>query len=207
MSDRLQIAVVGAGPSGIYVTEALVKADAADIDVTERLPAPFGLLRDGVAPDHHRIKSLIGPMGSVFEDPRGRFLGGVEVGSVVAATDLMSRYDAVVYATGAPESRPMGITGEGLEGSLAAAQLVSMQELIALAAASRDVRLHPRAAVFRTTKATLPTRRGMRDANKQLRRCLDMDRDHRCSSPSQSIGQRRGGYSRHGCSRRGWGDH
>jgi ferredoxin--NADP+ reductase len=127
MADRLRVAVVGAGPSGIYCAEGLVKHPDIDahVDVIDRLPAPYGLLRYGVAPDHLKIKALTAAMARVFERPEVRFLGGVELGSDVTARELLTWYDAVVYAVGAPADRRLGLPGEDLPGSIAAGDLVS----------------------------------------------------------------------------------
>ena len=123
---QLTVAVVGAGPAGMYVAEWLLAAPGADVrvDVLDRLPTPFGLLRYGVAPDHLKMKSLAAPMQATLDDDRVRFLGHVEVGRDVTVAELRSRYSAVVHAEGAPEDRRLGIPGEDLPGSLAAVEVV-----------------------------------------------------------------------------------
>jgi ferredoxin/flavodoxin---NADP+ reductase len=123
------VAVVGAGPSGIFATAELVKADTT-VDVLDRLPSPFGLVRYGVAPDHLRIKSVATTLARVLRDPRARYLGNVEVGDVrtgadVSIDELLAHYDAVVLATGAPHPRWFGVPGEDLPGNHAAGDLVS----------------------------------------------------------------------------------
>jgi len=124
MTADLRVAIVGSGPSGLYAAEGLSKA-GCDIDILERLPAPYGLLRYGVAPDHLKIKSLVPAMARILGRPNVRFLGGIHVGRDIDITSLRELYDVLVYATGAAEDRPLGIPGEGLDGSRAAREFVS----------------------------------------------------------------------------------
>jgi ferredoxin--NADP+ reductase len=128
----LRVAVVGSGPAGLYTAEALVKQSAAlpgpvrvRVDVLDRLPTPYGLVRYGVAPDHKSIKSVANYLRRVLENPDVRFLGGVHFGTDVTRDDLLAAYDAVVYATGAMRDRRLGIPGEGLPGSHAATDFVN----------------------------------------------------------------------------------
>ncbi|GAA4540232.1 FAD-dependent oxidoreductase [Pseudonocardia xishanensis] len=126
----ISVAVVGAGPSGVFAAAELLKTPEASVDVLDRLPTPFGLVRYGVAPDHTRIKSVAKTMTRVLGDPRVRFLGNVEVGDVrqgatVDVPGLLDVYDAVLLATGAPNSRRLGIPGESLVGNHAAGDIVS----------------------------------------------------------------------------------
>jgi ferredoxin--NADP+ reductase len=123
----LRVAIVGSGPAGIYTAEALTKqaGEPVEIDVLDRLPTPFGLVRYGVAPDHTSIKSIAGYLRRVLELPSVRFLGGVELGSDVTVEDLAAGYDAVVYCTGAMVDRRLGIPGEDLPGSVAATDFVN----------------------------------------------------------------------------------
>ncbi|WP_326828614.1 FAD-dependent oxidoreductase [Streptosporangium sp. NBC_01810] len=123
----LRVAIVGSGPAGIYTAEALRKQATVPlrVDVLERLPTPYGLVRYGVAPDHTSIKSIAGYLRGVLELPDVRFLGGVEFGKDVGVTDLLDCYDAVVYCTGAMVDRRMGIPGEDLPGSVAATDFVN----------------------------------------------------------------------------------
>lgn len=123
----LRVAVVGSGPAGIYTAEALTKqaGEPVEIDVLDRLPTPYGLVRYGVAPDHTSIKSIAGYLRRVLELPSVRFLGGVELGRDVSAADLAACYDAVVYCTGAMVDRRLGIPGEDLPGSVAATDFVN----------------------------------------------------------------------------------
>jgi ferredoxin--NADP+ reductase len=128
----LRVAVVGSGPAGLYTAEALVKQSAAlpvpvrvKVDVLDRLPTPYGLVRYGVAPDHKSIKSVTNYLRRILENPDVRFLGGVHFGTDVTREDLLSAYDAVVYATGAMRDRQLGIPGEDLPGSFAATDFVN----------------------------------------------------------------------------------
>lgn len=123
----LRVAIVGSGPAGIYTAEALVKQsrEPVEVDVLERLPTPYGLVRYGVAPDHTSIKSIAGYLRRVLETPGVRFLGGLEMGADFSVDDLLSCYDAVVYATGAMVDRHLGIPGEDLPGSVAATDFVN----------------------------------------------------------------------------------
>jgi ferredoxin--NADP+ reductase len=124
VTGAARVLVVGAGPAGLYATTALAGA-GAEVDVAERLPTPFGLVRYGVAPDHPKIKSVAGVLSRPFASPGVRFLGNVEVGVDLTPVDLARHYDAVVYATGAPLGRTAGIAGEDLPGSAPAGDFVS----------------------------------------------------------------------------------
>lgn len=118
--------MVGAGPSGFYAAEALLRArEHASIDVFDRLPAPFGLVRYGVAPDHQKIKSVTAMYERTAHDPRVRFRGNVDVGRDLTVADLRRHYHATVFAYGAPGDRRLGIPGEDLLGSLPATDFVA----------------------------------------------------------------------------------
>jgi len=128
----LNVAVIGSGPAGLYAAEALVKQAAAlplpvpvRVDVIDRLPTPYGLVRYGVAPDHKSIKSIAQYLRKVLESPGVRFVGGVKLGEDVTRDELVSAYDAVIYATGAMRDRRLGISGEDLPGSYAATDFVN----------------------------------------------------------------------------------
>src|ERR1700758_952201 len=128
----LNVAVVGSGPAGLYAAEALVKQGAAlevpcsvQVDVLDRLPTPYGLVRYGVAPDHKSIKSIAEYLRNVLEHDGVSFVGGVHLGDDVTREDLLASYDAVVYATGAMRDRHLGIPGEDLPGSVAATDFVN----------------------------------------------------------------------------------
>ncbi|MEU9549927.1 FAD-dependent oxidoreductase [Streptomyces werraensis] len=123
----LRVAVVGSGPSGCYTAQHLVQLDpGARVDVLDRLPCPYGLVRYGVAPDHEKIKSLQGSLRTVLEHERVRFLGAVPVGpDGVPAARLRELYHAVVYCVGAATDRRLGVPGEDLPGSWSATEFVS----------------------------------------------------------------------------------
>jgi len=130
--NTLNVAVVGSGPAGLYTAEALIKQGAALdpprtvlVDVLDRLPTPYGLVRYGVAPDHKSIKSIADYLRGVLEHDGVRFIGGVQLGDGVTRADLLACYDAVVYATGAMRDRRLGIGGEDLPGSFAATDFVN----------------------------------------------------------------------------------
>ncbi|MBV8541322.1 MAG: FAD-dependent oxidoreductase, partial [Pseudonocardiales bacterium] len=125
MSGAVRVAVIGSGPSGLYATDELSKHDAVSVDVVDRLPCPYGLLRYGVAPDHLKMKSLETTLRKILERPRVRFLGGVELGASLSADELRDYYDAVVYATGSPVDRRLSIPGEDLPGSFSATEFVA----------------------------------------------------------------------------------
>jgi ferredoxin/flavodoxin---NADP+ reductase len=127
-ADRpLRVAVVGAGPAGFYTVEALLKRKDAhvDVDLFERLPAPYGLLRYGVAPDHPRIKSVSAAYDRQCDDERVRYFGNVHVGRDVSVEDLAACYDQVVFTTGCETDRKIGVPGEDLAGSLSATAFVA----------------------------------------------------------------------------------
>jgi ferredoxin--NADP+ reductase len=126
-SERpLRVAVVGSGPAGFYAAGALLGADPpAEVDLIERLPTPWGLVRLGVAPDHPKIKSVSRAFEKIAERPGFRFLGNVEVGRDLLHDDLVTLYDAVIYSVGAQTDRRMGIPGEDLAGSWPATEFVA----------------------------------------------------------------------------------
>jgi ferredoxin--NADP+ reductase len=122
----LNIAIVGAGPAGFYAAEAAVKTfgGAATVDIIDRLPTPFGLIRAGVAPDHQSIKAVVKRYGATAVGEGVRYLGNVMVGRDVSVEELCSLYDAVVLSVGAPEDRRLGIEGDDLPGVLGSAAFV-----------------------------------------------------------------------------------
>ncbi len=123
---RPRVAIVGAGPAGAFAAAGLLRADGdTEIDLFERLPTPWGLLRGGVAPDHQEIKRLEDTFDSQTLQRGCRFFGNVEVGSDVSHFELMDHYTAVVYATGAQTDKSLGIPGEDLPGSWAATDFVA----------------------------------------------------------------------------------
>jgi ferredoxin/flavodoxin---NADP+ reductase len=122
----MRVAVVGSGPAGFYAAGALLSADPpAEVDLIERLPTPWGLVRLGVAPDHPKLKTVSRAFERIAAQPGFRFLGNVEVGRDLRHDDLVRLYDAVVYAVGAQTDRRLGIPGEDLPGSWAATEFVA----------------------------------------------------------------------------------
>lgn len=119
-------AVVGSGPAGFYTAEALAKAygDEARIDIIDRYPVPYGLIRFGVAPDHQSLKAVSKRYDKVAEEGQVRFIGNVGVGDAVSIDELRRFYDAVILATGAPNDRKLGIPGEELAGVVGSAEFV-----------------------------------------------------------------------------------
>ena len=122
----LRVAVVGAGPSGFYAADHLLRETRClfEVDLYDRLPTPWGLVRGGVAPDHPRIKSVTRVFEKTAGHERFRFFGNVEVGTDIDHGELMQWYDAVVYAVGTARDRRAGIPGEDLPGSLSATEFV-----------------------------------------------------------------------------------
>ena len=122
----LRVAIVGSGPAGFYAAGALLGgAEPAEVDMFERLPTPWGLVRLGVAPDHPKLKSVSRAFERIAERPGFRFVGNVEIGRDLAHDDLVRLYDAVIYAVGAQSDRRLGIPGEDLPGSWAATEFVA----------------------------------------------------------------------------------
>jgi ferredoxin--NADP+ reductase len=128
MTDEspIRIAVVGSGPAGFYAAGHLLKDPQGriEVDMLERLPTPWGLVRSGVAPDHPKIKSVTRVYEKTAANPRFRYFGNVTFGVHVSREDLLAHYHAIVYATGSPSDRPLGIPGEELPGSHAATEFV-----------------------------------------------------------------------------------
>ncbi len=125
--NPLRVAIVGSGPAGFYSAEHLLRQEqsAVEVDVFDRLPTPFGLVRAGVAPDHPKIKSVIRVYEKTAAREGFRFFGNVEVGRDVSAVELAERYHAVIHAYGSPTDRRLGIPGEDLEGSHPATAFVA----------------------------------------------------------------------------------
>src|SRR3954469_20097109 len=121
-----RVAIIGAGPAGAFAAAGLLRARGdVEVDLFERLPTPWGLLRGGVAPDHQEIKRLAATFDKQTLQRGCRFLGNVEVGVDVSHAELMRHYHAVVYATGAQTDKSLGIPGEDLPGSWAATEFVA----------------------------------------------------------------------------------
>lgn len=129
MTLPLRVAVVGAGPAGIYASDILTKNDPeVTVDIYDRLPTPYGLIRYGVAPDHPRIKQIIVALHRVMENPRITFTGNVQVGVDVKVDELRQFYDAVIFATGAERDRTLEIPGIDLARSYGGADFVAFYD-------------------------------------------------------------------------------
>lgn len=125
---KLRLAIVGAGPAGIYAADLMIKAEKkydVSIDLFEHLPAPYGLVRYGVAPDHPRIKGIITALREVLDRGDIRIFGNVHFGTDITLEDLKRHYHAVIFATGAVRDAPLNVPGVELEGSYGAAEFVS----------------------------------------------------------------------------------
>ena len=125
---KLRLAIVGAGPAGIYAADILLKAEKhfdVSIDLFEQLPAPYGLVRYGVAPDHPRIKGIITALRDVLDTGRIRLFGNVRYGQDISLADLKAHYNAVIFSTGAVRDADLDIPGIDLDGSYGAAEFVS----------------------------------------------------------------------------------
>ena len=127
MSAPLRVAVVGSGPAGFYAADALLRSEdpSVAVDLLDRLPTPWGLVRLGVAPDHENIKAVSRAFEKTAARPGFRFFGNVDVGRAVTHAELLERYDAVVYTVGAQTDRHLGIPGEDLPGSWPATAFVA----------------------------------------------------------------------------------
>ena len=126
-AQPLRVAIVGAGPTGFYATDQLFRQPGlvVDVDMYDRVPTPYGLVRAGVAPDHQKIKSVTAAFDKVAAHPRFRFFGGVELGRHLSVDDLRAHYHMIIYTTGAQTDRRMGIAGEDLQRSHAATEFVA----------------------------------------------------------------------------------
>ncbi|WP_257159650.1 FAD-dependent oxidoreductase [Corynebacterium cystitidis] len=129
MSTPLRVAVVGSGPAGIYASDLLTKSDVdVQVDLFERMPAPFGLIRYGVAPDHPRIKGIIKSLHNVLDREEIRLIGNVNVGQDVTVDELREFYDAIVFATGATADKDLPIPGADLDGHFGAGEFVGFYD-------------------------------------------------------------------------------
>src|ERR1051325_5016805 len=119
-------AIVGSGPAGFYTAEALQKAygERARVDILDRYPVPYGLIRFGVAPDHQSLKAVSKRYDKVAETSGVDFIGNVNVGANVSIAELLDLYDAVILAVGSPHSRKLGIPGEDLPGVIGSSEFV-----------------------------------------------------------------------------------
>ena len=125
--EPLRVAIIGAGPTGFYATDQLFLQPGlvVDVDLFDRVPTPYGLVRAGVAPDHQKIKAVTAAFDKVAAHPRFRFFGAVELGRHVSVDDLRAHYHMIIYTTGAQTDRRMGIPGEDLQRSHAATEFVA----------------------------------------------------------------------------------
>ncbi|MBF8268399.1 MAG: FAD-dependent pyridine nucleotide-disulfide oxidoreductase [Gammaproteobacteria bacterium] len=123
--NPLYVAIVGSGPSGFYAAEALIRSErTVKIDLFERLPVPFGLVRSGVAPDHPKLKQAIQVYEKIAEAPQFNFIGNVSIGRDISVEELARHYHAVIFTCGAESDRKLGIPGENLAGSHTATEFV-----------------------------------------------------------------------------------
>lgn len=125
--NPLRVAIIGSGPAGFYTAEHLFKQEGlvVNVDMFDRLPTPFGLVRGGVAPDHQKIKSVTAVYDRTAQRPEFRFYGNVEFGTDVTLDDLRAYYHQIVFTTGAQTDRRLGVPGEDLQGSHAATEFVA----------------------------------------------------------------------------------
>lgn len=123
-AGALRVAIVGSGPAACYAAAELIEVDGVEINLFERLPTPFGLIRAGVAPDHQHTKSVVGIFDRMFTNPRFTCHFNVEIGRDVSHDELLAHHHAVIYAVGAADSRRLGIPGEELAGNHPAADFV-----------------------------------------------------------------------------------
>jgi ferredoxin--NADP+ reductase len=126
-TNPLRVAIIGSGPAAFYAADELLKQKdfVIEIDMFDRLPTPFGLVRGGVAPDHQKIKSVTKVYDGIASHPRFRFYGNVEYGQHIKLIDLKEHYHQILFATGAQTDRRMGIPGEDLDGSHPATEFVA----------------------------------------------------------------------------------
>lgn len=121
----LRIAIVGAGPAGFYAAEVLLKQGIpVHVDMFEKLPAPFGLVRYGVAPDHEKIKNVIKVFEHTASDKNFSYFGNVTIGRDISVLELKKYYDATIFCYGAETDRKLGVPGEDLKGSYSASHFV-----------------------------------------------------------------------------------
>lgn len=124
-SEPLRVCIVGSGPAGFYTADKILKAhEGTEVDIVDRLPTPFGLVRSGVAPDHPETKIVTNQFSRVAQNGRCSFIGNVSLGASVSLAELRELYDAVVLSYGAESDQALGIPGEELAGVYAAREFV-----------------------------------------------------------------------------------
>lgn len=129
MNRPLRVAVIGSGPAGVYASDALMKSSTdVEVDLFEKMPAPFGLIRYGVAPDHPRIKGIIMALHRVMEKPELRLFSDVEFGKDITLDELKEHYDAVIFATGAVGDRALPTPGADLPEHFGAGEFVGFYD-------------------------------------------------------------------------------
>lgn len=129
MNRPLRVAVIGSGPAGVYASDALMKSSTdVEVDLFEKMPAPFGLIRYGVAPDHPRIKGIIMALHRVMEKPELRLFSNVEFGKDITLDELKEHYDAVIFATGAVGDRALPTPGADLPEHFGAGEFVGFYD-------------------------------------------------------------------------------
>ena len=126
-ANPLRVAIIGSGPSGFYTVSNLLKQSGlvVEMDMFDRLPTPYGLVRAGVAPDHQKDKSVTRAYEKSANNEGFRFFGNVEYGTHIHLSDLQKHYHQVMFTTGSPFDRNLGVTGENLEGSHSATEFVA----------------------------------------------------------------------------------
>ena len=124
-NNPLLVVIVGSGPSGFYAAEALIKSDVKiKVDIIERLPSPYGLVRSGVAPDHQKLKQAINLYKKIADTPDFNLIANVTVGKDISVEELCESHHAVIFTCGAETDRKLGISGEELKGSHTATEFV-----------------------------------------------------------------------------------
>src|SRR5271166_3631698 len=122
--NPFRVAIIGSGPSGFYAAEALLRRPHVLVDMFDRLPTPFGLVRGGVAPDHPKIKQVIAVYEKIARAEAFRFRGNVNIGTDISIAELRAAYHVLILACGAGADRRLGIAGEDLSGSHGATSFV-----------------------------------------------------------------------------------
>ena len=166
----LRVAVIGSGPAGFYTVQHLFETNdlAVEVDMYDRLPTPFGLVRMGVAPDHQKIKAVVGVYNKLAADPRFRFFGSVEYGTDLSIDDLQAHYHQIVFTTGAQSDRRLNIPGEDLEGSYPATKFVAWYNGHPDHASCKFDLTHPSAVVIGAGNVAIDVARMLCRTSKEL---------------------------------------